>query len=531
MALFLALGTAMAQDKDKEENTEPAVFELKSVSPDPSSPVSTVYYIRMSFTKNIEVTMPEGGIAVTNTETNESIKLTRSSAYDSDVAFMFEQIEVEGKDGKTELKDQDISTPGTYTYTIPAGVIKSVDGEEFPETTFTFTVGTPLSVVGYQPWDSTDKLEKIELTFNMPIASVVMPEGGMAVVDYYTWSPVANVKDEVVISEDKMTVTLELDDPVTAAGVYCLDVYSNVFIGEAGQKNQSSTCWFNVVPPYTTNLQDGSRVKEIGNLEITVNGATEIVLAEDKVVTAYIGGSDIPGTATLEGNVITVTFEQELTEEGDYMFLIPAGLFTMDGVANEESIISVTLETLSITPLEIVGVTPEVGTVEQLDKIIIRFNQPIALSLSMEDWLQISREIMLTCGDQTYTLTYDPGFSSNATPELTYLVNAEWNGYEYTSTPITAAGTYTLNLADIVVDYAVEQYIDQYGYTNTKWNVTNYTCSGTYTWTIEEGGDNAIEGIEATEGEQEIYDLLGRRVEKITGAGIYIVNGKKVVIK
>ena len=52
--------------------------------------------------------------------------------------------------------------------------------------------------------------------------------------------------------------------------------------------------------------------------------------------------------------------------------------------------------------------------------------------------------------------------------------------------------------------------------------------SGTYSWTIAAA---SIDNIELEEGEQVIYDLTGRRVEKINNAGIYIVNGKKVIVK
>ena len=40
-----------------------------------------------------------------------------------------------------------------------------------------------------------------------------------------------------------------------------------------------------------------------------------------------------------------------------------------------------------------------------------------------------------------------------------------------------------------------------------------------------------IEEIEAEGDEQEIYDLTGRKIEKITAPGIYIVNKKKVIVK
>ena len=50
-------------------------------------------------------------------------------------------------------------------------------------------------------------------------------------------------------------------------------------------------------------------------------------------------------------------------------------------------------------------------------------------------------------------------------------------------------------------------------------------------WTLEEdGAATAIESVE-TEVAQTIYDLTGRKIETITKGGIYIVNGKKVLVK
>ena len=44
-------------------------------------------------------------------------------------------------------------------------------------------------------------------------------------------------------------------------------------------------------------------------------------------------------------------------------------------------------------------------------------------------------------------------------------------------------------------------------------------------------GTTAIEEVEAVPASDVVYDLQGRRVEKITKAGIYIVNGKAVRVK
>ena len=45
------------------------------------------------------------------------------------------------------------------------------------------------------------------------------------------------------------------------------------------------------------------------------------------------------------------------------------------------------------------------------------------------------------------------------------------------------------------------------------------------------GGTTAIEEVETENAETVIYDLTGRRVNEITKAGVYIVNGKKVLVK
>ena len=58
----------------------------------------------------------------------------------------------------------------------------------------------------------------------------------------------------------------------------------------------------------------------------------------------------------------------------------------------------------------------------------------------------------------------------------------------------------------------------------------NYT-DATYITVYNEAVTTEIESVEAEVEENVIYDLTGRRIEKITNAGIYIVNGNKVLVK
>ena len=530
LSMFCMLGTALAQDNDDE------AFALQYTSPNDGATIFSVNFIQLGFNKDVTVALPEGGIEVKNNETGEGIKLTRvyEDPYMSKnmVMLMFEQKTViDEKDGKEVVVDQFINTPGTYSYTIPAGVITSVDGEVFPEQTFTFTIATLLPIASVTPNSATTMLDKIVFTFESNIAKVNIPQSGMFIVNNY-WETVAKIKDEAIISEDKKSVTLELETPITTPGAYALDVYNGIFVSEDGGINEYASYYFQIIdtkPSYSTNYEDGDKVKELGNLEITFKNVKEVKLVEGagKVVVYMPGGSEAEGTASLADNKITVTFDQDMTEEGIYWIHIPAGMFTMDGAENEERLLEVTLFKFEITPLEIVSITPVEGNVEQLDRIIIEFNQKVTLSFD-ENWQMISGEIVLKGENKDYILTYNS--MSNLGNKLEYLVNAEWSGYEYTSTPITEAGTYTLNLADVVVDYAAEDGIDDIGYPATIWHEKNKSLEGTFTWTIVKD-ETGIESVGAENAVKVIYDLTGRRIENITNAGIYIVNGKKVIVK
>ena len=44
-------------------------------------------------------------------------------------------------------------------------------------------------------------------------------------------------------------------------------------------------------------------------------------------------------------------------------------------------------------------------------------------------------------------------------------------------------------------------------------------------------GTTAIENVEVENEVKTIFDLTGRRVEEVTAPGIYIINGKKVLVK
>ena len=490
-SMFFMLGTSVAQDKGDGKDEGNVAFGLEYSTPANGEFTFTVYNIRLKFNKDIVVTMPESGLEVKNNTTGDIVKITRGAVdqWDSKIAvFEFEKKSVyDEKEGKEELKDQVIETPGQWSYTIPAGCIKSIDGDEFAEQTFTFNIASSMDILSVAPANEVTKLDKIEVTFPKAIASV--NTGKLSLLDNY-WMPASAFKSEVTYSEDRKTVTLELETPMTTPGTYNLEIYQGVFVSEDGALNNSKSVWFQVIDPtpsFATNLKDGDRVKELGNLEITFKNVSNVEIVNKSAIKVWTPAeNEVTGEATKVENKIVVTFPQEFTEEGLYTFYIPAGTFTMDGVANEEREIEVELFTFTITPLEVVSVTPAVGNVNQIDKIVVEFNQLVRLSYD-ENSQQISREITLKGDTKEYVLTYAPS-SWSATNKVEYLVNANWNGYDYESTPLLDEGTYTLSLKDIIVDYAAEDYIDEWGYPDKRWNVKNACVDQTCTWTISGGG-------------------------------------------
>ena len=167
-----------------------------------------------------------------------------------------------------------------------------------------------------------------------------------------------------------------------------------------------------------------------------------------------------------------------------------------DFMGNGGQIIDVMLEVVEAAPelpaLEITGYTPA-EPVEKLETITITFSDEIEGTFDMMAMSQIYL-----------------GSKSNG---CSFAVE----GNVLTITPfnaITTPGEYALVIPA--------------GLITRKANGEDVTLNGEITFTVVE--PTGIEGVDA-EVEQTIYDLTGRRIETITKAGIYIVGGKKVIVK
>ncbi|MBQ5895640.1 MAG: hypothetical protein IIW75_03605, partial [Bacteroidaceae bacterium] len=201
-------------------------------------------------------------------------------------------------------------------------------------------------------------------------------------------------------------------------------------------------------------------------------------------------------------NALCLKAAEPITTPGVYTFVLKKQFVCAEANANITIAEDLTYTFTIAEGLKITNITPANGAeVEAIEDILIEFNKEI------------------TCMAEAFYMTSDNGTEYYLTPSFN---DKEGNELPYNSirlvaeTPITAAGTYTL-------------YIEDYNIGTTDWMNMEILPAQTLTFTIAE--PTAIEGIEAEVENNAIYDLTGRKIETITKGGIYIVNGKKVLVK
>ena len=240
--------------------------------------------------------------------------------------------------------------------------------------------------------------------------------------------------------------------------------------------------------------------------EITIEFDAEIAVKElsdtERINIQYLGTSNvlIGTTATVEGNTLKLVADSEIKDSGKHTLVIPAGVVTRvsDGVAYEGGTFTFTVEKAAVVvePLTVVAVTPA-ESVEKLETITIEFSDKV--------------DVPATASGK---FTIDDADGNNVATLYAWDAAVDGNVVTLTLTEaITEAGEYTFSFAEGLVTRQGD----------------GATCA--YTCTINVTGVVGIDSIYGEAGDSVIYDITGRKIEKITEGGIYIVNGKKVLVK
>lgn len=371
----------------------------------------------------------------------------------------------------------------------------------------------PTMVVTPENWATVPCFDKVTVTCEQGISYNETEE----LYAYYTigWDYTPLEFDNVTEIDEK-TIEFSFNTPIENNGDYRITFPAGVFtlypngLATASEETQVSITVDNpnILEVTYANPDNGATVNKLDYLyfefsqDIFDNVKDAVITAEDG--TEYpleVTYTDSWGDAT-PYNALCLKTAEPITTPGEYTFVLKKEyIYAGENVRIAEDI---TYYFTVIESLKVASVTPaEDAEYESVSEIVLTFNKPVfhdyVNSLSVYDENGTEYEFTKQVGEEEYQV------------ETLKFV---------TETPITAAGTYTFTLED----YAVYCYGSNY----------QMETAGTlkFTFTVKAADETGIDEVKGENGEvKTIFDLTGRKVKEITAPGIYIVNGKKIIVK
>ena len=366
----------------------------------------------------------------------------------------------------------------------------------------------PTITVTPENWATVPAFDKVTITCE----SGIQYNENDTIYPYYTigWDYTPKEFDKAVVV-DENTIVLSFNTPIQDNGDYRVTLPAGLFtLNPDGLAMPSKEAQYtytvenkNILEVTYANPDNGDQVKSIEYLYFEYS--QNIIDQVEGAVITNEKGEEFPLTVTYTDewggscpyNALCLKTAEPITAAGTYTFVLKKEYaYTDAGVRLTEDI---TYKFTLVEGLKITGSTPADGAeVEAIEEILIEFNQDI---------ICYAEAFMLAGdnGEEHYLLPAETAKDGSELPFNVVRIVAE--------TPITAAGTYTL-------------YINEWTIVNSSWETLS---EQTLTFTIT--GTTGIENVDAEAEKDVIHDLTGRKIETITKAGIYIVGGKKVLVK
>ena len=211
------------------------------------------------------------------------------------------------------------------TVTLPASSVFAFDGVNSDPTQVKF------AVVNVSPSEEVYSIKTIELTFNAEVAGQFDPNATTA-MEFKKENNVASSIENFVVEGNVLTVTLA--EEVTEAGEYTLVIPEGLITRKEDGAAYSGEHKFTVVemPALKVESVSPAEASSLKTLELTFNAEVtgqfdpaNMTAMEFKKENSVASGIE---NYVVEGKVLTVTLEQEVTEAGEYTLVIPEGLIT-----------------------------------------------------------------------------------------------------------------------------------------------------------------------------------------------------------
>ena len=462
------------------------------------------------------------------------------------------------------------------TVTLPGSTVYAFDGVNSDPSQ------VPFEVVDYSP-KKAEAIETIKINFNSEAAGEFNPYEMSKFMKFKQGNSVASGISNYVVNGAELTVTLS--QKVSAPGEYTLVIPEGLITRASDDKPFSGELAFTITAPEAIKVMSVSPSEDIYSLqaiELTFN--KEIVAVDDAAAAIELRDAEnaVIATATCvaEGKVLTVVLDTEITTAGEYTLVIPEGVVVGAAIGDAFSgEVTITVEEFDVYEPRNIGNKTRSDRAINSVTLSSNFHGVSTYTLTGTD-KSLDYVNVASIAEPTYFVAAP---SETVTPSVDaagswvhffVYIDKEGDGFTagveadgYTPTGDLVAYSFYNNdsASDELGWNSVGQSIS--GNNRNKPSLPSFTApeeAGVYRlrfkqdWCnidpqgdadgkfgdFKQNGGQIIDllltvtdqtGIEEIKGENGkvngIYDLQGRKLEQISAPGVYIVNGKKQVVK
>ena len=456
------------------------------------------------------------------------------------------------------------------TVTLPASSVFAFDGmnADLSQVPFKITSSTPKGGV--------EALSEVSITFNSDIKGEYNAQAENAITLTKNGEAVCGIAGFTV---NGATLNVTLAQTITAIGEYTLVIPEGIITRSADEKPFSGELTLTVIAPKpieATSVTPNVTVTSLSEVQITFN--KDIAFANENTTVELKDANNAfvtTGSCKIENNkTLVITFANKVSKSGEFTLEIPEGVITGKALGDSysgtytfnvdvyaprntgtKSMTGRNISVIKLTSNEYGESKYELSSTEQTQDYLDVAETVVFKAAPGEEvqptvtaagtWR--NHYIYIDFDSDGFTAGIEDGSSWKPAGDLVaysfYNNNAasDATGWNSKGTELTGGNRSTPSIPSFTAPAQVGKYrmrikqdwsnIDPAGDNDGKFGDFKANGGQIIDITLEVTDATAIDHINAENGNNSVYDMTGRKLEDCPTRGIYVVNGKKVLVK